>query len=120
MKSFDLRTVLLATLLVIAVAGIPAAQAYDWEKLGEYQASGGATEVTVNLPVARCFIKCIEEPVTINTFVVREGEKKTPIKVVTKMTKGQELPIDIGAKRQITGFRISNDGGGKYQVWVKD
>lgn len=91
----------------------------DWTKIATLTAGGDAKEVSVNKEISQCKIKCTVEPVIINTFVVREGGKKTPIRVAARFTKDQEHVIDLGGKKNVTGFRISDDNRGTYEVFVR-
>ena len=55
---------------------------------------------------------------SVNTLVVREGSTKTPIKVLRRLSSGESAEIDLGGPRQATGFRISTNGKGEFDVFV--
>lgn len=107
-----------AVVLAMTMAGLVYGD--HWHKVAELTAGGEAKEVTVDKTISKCVIKCTSGSVIINTLVVREGEKKTPIKVVTTFTEGQEKLIEIGERRMVTGFRISDQGSGTYAVSVNE
>lgn len=109
----------LALALAMTCAG-PALAKGDWHALGDFQTGGEAKEVAVNREVSQCAIYVLEGDVIVNTLVVREGGKKTPIPVTVRLAQGQKpYVIPLGAKRLITGFRISDGARGKYCVSVK-
>jgi hypothetical protein len=89
-----------------------------FKEAGEYQAKGEAKEVKVSQAVRYCRIDVVEGTVIINTIVIREGGKKTPIKVVAKLQKDAKHVVDFGKIHNITGIRISDDSGGKYKVML--
>ncbi len=103
---------------VMATAGLVYAD--HWHKIAALTAGGDAKEVTVDKTISKCIIKCTSGSVIINTLVVREGAKKTPIKVVTTFTEGQDKLIEIGERRMVTGFRISDQGSGTYSITVNE
>jgi len=45
--------------------------------------------------------------------------EKTPFKVAKQLQAGDKHVIDFGERRNITGLRISDGGGGKYRVYLK-
>ncbi len=114
-------TRVLAGIVMVLAAGLalPAAAKDKWQALGEFQARGDAKEVAVNRVCATCEIEVLEGSVIIQTFVIREGGQKTPITVAQRFEKGQKHAIDLGVKRLITGFRISDGAGGRYRVQVR-
>ena len=115
-RAFFMGTV--AMVIAMATAGLVYAD--HWNKIAELTAGGDAKEVTVDKTISKCVIKCTSGSVIINTLVVREGAKKTPIKVVSTITEGQEKLIEIGERRMVTGFRISDQGGGTYAISVNE
>jgi hypothetical protein len=101
----------------VACAIGPSAEA-AWQRVAQLQAVGGPKEVAVNRPVSRCLIKCVNGTVIINTVVIREGANKTPFTVAKSLAKGQQHIIELGSNRQVTGCRISDGGGGTYEIHV--
>ena len=115
------RLVLVASLVLAGFFLAPNAQARNkfWKQT-TLNAGGGAKEVSVNKKVHYIKIYCKDGSVTINTIVVREGGKKTPIKATTPLQKGQHQVWEIsGGPKQITGLRISDGGKGTYDVLLK-
>ncbi len=91
-----------------------------WKNLGDYNTGGGAKEIAVNREVSEIAIDVKEGRVIINTLVVREGGKKTPITVAKEMNKGDKTHfIKLDGKRHVTGFRVSDGGQGRYRISVK-
>ena len=90
-------------------------------QVAELAAKGGANEVKLDKvkEASWLMIHAIEGNVVINTIVLREGAKKTPITVATKLTKGQKKEVSLSGRKSLTGIRISNTGGGKYRVYLK-
>ena len=90
-------------------------------QVAELTAKGGAHEVKFDKVnrVSWLLIHAAEGNVVINTVVLREGKKKTPITVATKLTKGQKKEVSLNGEKSLTGLRISNTGGGKYRVFLK-
>lgn len=107
-------------MLWLWLAGAVAAPAgTHWSKLADLKAGGDGKEVSVNRAVTRCRITCTEGSVIINTLVVREGGKKTPIKVVSRIPKGESREIRVADRPlNVSGFRIGDDGRGRYIVEV--
>ncbi len=108
-----------ASLTLALLCAGPSLAKGGWHALGDFQTGGEAKEVACNREASRCAIYVLEGDVIINTLVVREGGKKTPIRVTVRLAKGQKPHvISLGAKRLITGFRISDGARGKYRVSV--
>ena len=95
------------------------ALAGGWHKVGSFTAGGDAKEMGVDRNCSACLIKVTEGSVIINTVVVREKSSKDPIKVGERIEKGGSKEIDVGDKLYVKGCRISDDGRGKYDVYVK-
>lgn len=55
---------------------------------------------------------------SVNSLVLREGSAKTPIKVLRRLSAGESADIDLGGPHQATGFRISTNGKGEFDVFV--
>ncbi len=94
---------------------------HKYFQVAELTAKGGANEVKLNKAkeASWLMIHAIEGNVVINTIVLREGAKKTPITVATKLTKDQKKEVSLGGRKSLTGIRISNTGGGKYRIYLK-
>lgn len=84
----------------------------------ELRAIGEPKEVPVNREVTGCRIEVVNGSVIINTVVVREGGKKTPITVGRRLGVGESVDLPFGPKRLVTGLRISDGGGGTYRVFI--
>jgi len=112
----------LAAALGLACLSLPAAaraDKADFERVAEFKAEGDAKEVSIERKCEDCMIRVMQGRVIISTLVVREGGKKTPIKVTAELKEGDKHVIPLGERRQITGFRISDGGGGTYRVYVR-
>jgi hypothetical protein len=110
---------LIAFAFVLALTSTLAFAGSGWHMVGAFDAGGEAKEMGVNRNCSVCLVKVTEGSVIINTVVVREGGKKTPHTVGQRIEKGDHREIDIGSKIYATGFRISDDGRGHYEVYVK-
>lgn len=95
-----------------------AAMAGDWHRCGDYRTGGGAKEVSANFQNARAVqIECIEGGVNIQTLWVRNGGQKKEHRVARSFGRGDRFEIDLGGQ-DITGFRISDSGNGRYRINV--
>jgi len=107
----------LTACLILGVSDVEAKK--NWKKLATLTAGGGAKEVAVNMDCDQFLIHIKEGPVIINTIVVREGSKTTPIRIGQRFEKGQKHEFSIPSKVRVTGLRISDDGRGQYEVFVR-
>lgn len=80
-------------------------------------AGGEAKEVGVNREISRCYLELVSGTVSINTVVVRP--EKTALPQTVRLQEGKLHMIDLGRKRTVTGFRISDNGRGTYRVIVQ-
>lgn len=103
-----------AMALALAVSNAEAKP--KWHTAGEYAAGKDAKEVPINHQISEVQIACIEGSVIINTIVVREGSKTTPIRVAARLNKGDTHVVRVGDKINVSGLRISDDGRGRYVV----
>ncbi len=105
---------------VILLGMAPGAFADDWHKVEEISADGkNAREVAVNRRTSAVRIKCIEGSVIINTIVRRDGGNKQSYTVGQRLNKDESRTIEFGDKVNVSGFRISEDGRGRYRIEVK-
>ena len=106
--------------LVLTVLCATAAFA-EWGTVAEVVAGSQAeaTELAVNRYIRTVEIECTSGSVLINTLWVREGAAKTEIRVARRFNAGEKQDIDLGTNRNVTGFRISNQGPGKFKVHAK-
>ena len=107
---------LLCTCFVLSSMG---GDKHKFRRVAELTATGGPKEVALDQEAKWCMIRVMKGTVIINTIVVREGAKKTPITVAKRLNKGDKHVVDLGPKRRITGLRISDDAGGTYRVYLK-
>jgi hypothetical protein len=114
MKSW-LKMAAMAAALLVGQSALAA----GWHKVGSFQAGGEAKEMGVNRNCEACLIKVVEGSVTINTIVVRGKDAREPVKVEQQIEAGQSREISAGAKGYVTGFRISDAGKGRYDVYVR-
>ncbi len=87
-----------------------------WHTAGEFTAGKDAKEVPINHQISEVQIVCVEGSVIINTIVVREGSKTSPIRVAARLNKGDTHVVRVGDKINVSGLRISDDGRGRYVV----
>lgn len=114
MNKFKLWTLSLAAFAAAAAA----ASAGDWHRVGDYTTGGGAKEMSANYQNVRTVqIQCLDGGVNIQTLWVRNGGQKQEIRIARSFTKGEKYNIDLGG-RDITGFRVSDSGNGRYRVHV--
>ena len=85
--------------------------------IGEYSAGGDAKEVPVNRAISTCYLELVSGTVSINTVVIRPEKRELPQRA--RLVPGQLYTIDLGGKRNVSGFRISDNGRGVYRVIVK-
>ena len=85
--------------------------------IGEYSAGGEAKEVPVNRAISTCYLELVSGTVSINTVVIRPEKQELPQRA--RLVPGQLYTIDLGGKRNVSGFRISDNGRGVYRVIVK-
>lgn len=86
--------------------------------VGEFTANGkNAREIAVGRKIERCYIEVLSGSVIINTVIVRP-EKKV-LKQGVRLEEGAKHKIEIGEPREVSGFRISEDGRGTYRVIVE-
>ena len=106
--------------LAMLVLGATSALA-DWKTVAEITATdkGEARELAVNRTIRTVQIECTEGSVIVNTLWVREGGAKTEIRVARLFNKGDKQDFDLSYDRNVTGFRISDKGPGKYKVHAK-
>ena len=90
-----------------------------WGTVAEVTAGGEAKELAVNRNIRTVQIECTEGTIIVNTLWVREGAAKSPITVARAFKKGEKQDIDLGSARQVTGFRISDGGQGRYKIHAK-
>lgn len=105
--------------LITAVATVSALAGSGWHRVGTFDAGGDAKESAVNRACSTVLIRVTDGSVVIQTVVVREGDKKTPHSVGQRLDKGQQREIAIGNNPLVTGLRISDEGRGRYDVFVK-
>lgn len=85
--------------------------------IGDYSVSKEAKEIPVNREISRCYLQLLSGTVSINTVVVRP--EKTALPQAVRLKPGEFHIIELGSKRLVTGFRISDSGRGTYRVIVK-
>ncbi len=85
--------------------------------VAELNAGGDAKEVAVNRVISQCYLEIVSGTISINTVVVRP--EKTALPQAARLTPGELHIIDLGGNRNVTGFRISDNGRGVYRVFVK-
>ncbi len=113
-------TFVLAAGIMVSGLNTQEAEAGKWRRVADLSAGGGAKEITINRNVREFRIVCTEGSVIINTVVVREGGKTTPITIGQRLNKGDNRVFSIPSKALVTGLRISDDGRGQYVVHVRD
>ncbi len=91
----------------------------NWVVIGSASAAGDATEFRVDRPITACRLLCREGAVIINTLVIRRGGDKQPIPVRARLNRGEAWETPITGPSRVTGFRISHQGRGVFDVLVK-
>jgi len=92
----------------------------EWKQVASFTAVGGGKEVALTSPISEVRFKCTAGMVIINTIVIRNGGQGTQVTIGVEMNAGQEHVRQVGDKVPTTGIRIGDDGGGQYEVYVKD
>jgi hypothetical protein len=106
-------------LLCFAVCVLLTGARADWVRVGDARAEGDAKEFRASGRASTARIICKEGSVIINTLVVREGSDRHSIRVTRRLQAGEQVEVDLGGVRNVTGFRISDSGGGRYEVEMK-
>lgn len=93
----------------------------DWGTVAEVTsgAKSEAAELAVNRTIRTVEIECTQGAVIVNTLWVREGAAKTEVRVARRFSAGEKQDIDLGSNRNVTGFRISHQGPGKFKIHAK-
>ena len=110
-----------AALLAVGLFAAASARADDWFKIGQLEAigKGDAKEIKVGHTIAKAKIVCTEGSIIINGFVVRHDGKADYHKIGQRFNKGEMIDIDMSDGVHLVnvdGFRISDDGSGKYKI----
>ena len=63
------------------------------------------------------YLELVSGTVSINTVVVRP--EKTALPQTVRLQEGKLHMIDLGGKRAVSGFRISDNGRGVYRVIIQ-
>ncbi len=85
--------------------------------IGDFTAGGEAKEIAVNREIRHCYLQWLSGTPSINTVVIRPD--KTALPQAVRLQPGALHVIDLGSKRHVAGFRISDGGRGTYRVIVK-
>jgi len=109
----------LAVLATLCLLVAPAAPVLAWTDLTVLHAGGKAKEVPVHKAIERVMIVCLDQPMIVNTIVVREGGRKTPYRVGKRFSPQERFVLPLGMRRMVTGLRISDDLHGNYLVRVE-
>lgn len=112
--------ILLAVGFMMFGPGIQEVEARTWRHVANLSTGGGAKEVAINRNVQHFRIICTDGSVIINTVVIREGGKTTPIRISQRLNKDETREFSTTDKTNVTGLRISDDGRGQYAVYVRD
>jgi hypothetical protein len=111
------RSILMVSLALSAWLRVAGA-GESWERVAQLEAKRGPHEVPVNRDISRCKLVCTEGRVIIDTLVIREGGRTTPMEMVKSLSKGEEAVLDLDGVKHVTGLRISDREGGKFEVYV--
>ncbi|MCC5845820.1 MAG: hypothetical protein JJU05_16350 [Verrucomicrobia bacterium] len=90
-----------------------------FKRVAELTAGGDAKEVAVNERVRTVRIQCVSGTVTVNTVVVRDGAARRSIPVTRRLSDGEHVDLELGSGENVSGLRISDGGGGRYQVLIR-
>jgi hypothetical protein len=96
-----------------------ASRSGGFKRVAELTASGDAKEIAVNERVRTVRIYCVSGTVTVNTLVVRDGAARRSIPVTRRLSAGEHADVELGGRENVSGLRISDGGGGRYQVLVR-
>jgi len=107
--------------MLVAVVGVPAALAKDkWHKVAELEVTTqGGREIPVATDISKIRFYVLEGSVIINGFAIRQGNEKTSFTVGRRIEKDRSEDIDVGKKTKVTGLVVSEDGKGKYRIYVQ-
>lgn len=114
---------MLSLFAVVLSLGVATARAGDkWVTVAELTPTpGNAKEVAVNKFCSFIQFSVEEGSVGFVTFWIREPNGvKSQITVNQSFAKGQKYSLPIDNPRMISGLRISDNGNGRYKVWVKE
>lgn len=90
-----------------------------FKRVAELTAGGDAKEVAVNRRVRTVRIQAVSGTVTVNTLVVRDGSARRSFPVTRRLAPGEYADVDLGGRENVSGLRISDGGGGRYQVLIR-
>lgn len=93
----------------------------NWQSVGQLISTGKSkgTELAGGGKIRRVRFVGLSGSHVIHTLVIREGGKKTPIPITSRLASGQEIVKDLPREFQATGLRISHEGDGNIEVSVQ-
>jgi hypothetical protein len=93
----------------------------DWKTVAEITAGAKpeARELALNRTIRTVQFEGLEGTVIVTTLWVREGAAKTEYTVSRAIPKGEKWNVDLGQDRAATGFRVSDQGPGRYKIHAK-
>ncbi len=121
MKKLFVSILAAVGLLMAASPALAERDSHEWFKIAELEAigKGDAKEVKCEHKIAKAKVVCTEGSVIINGFTVRHNGKTDYHKIAQKLEKGEKVDVDMVDGKQllaVDGFRISDDGKGKYTI----
>ena len=93
----------------------------DWHVVADVTATdkSEAREIAVNRAIRTVRFESKAGAVIVMTMWVREGAAKTEYTVSRAIPKGEKWNVDLGQDRAATGFRVSDQGPGRYKIHAK-
>lgn len=106
-------------ILPVLFFGVSSIASAGWTRVGEAHAGGDAKEFRISGRADRVRIVCLEGSVVINTLVAREGGQRESFPVTRRLNQGESVEVSLGRQRNVTGFRVSDSGRGRYEVQMR-
>lgn len=91
-----------------------------WREIANVEVTeANAREVGASGNISKIRFEVYEGSVVFNTGVVRQGAAKTGFTVGRRLAAGSHVDVDVGPLEGVTGIRVSEDGQGKYRIYVQ-
>ena len=90
-----------------------------WVRLGTFSADGLSKQLKPGRVLTECRFVGRAGQSKINTVVVRAGSRKVALRVGASLAPSEEVVVPLEIKGKVTILRISDGGGGKYEVFAR-
>lgn len=90
-----------------------------WTVVGQERAGSESKSFSVNQPVSKVAIACIEGQIIVQSVTVVDGDRRTPFQVANKIKSGETQQVSVGDKIQVGRLMVQVEGQGRYEVRVR-